>query len=400
MQRMKELKRTLYLDKLKKVVGTCDIKVITGCRRSGKSTILRNLIDYLKVEFPDANIISIDFSLLQFEHLKEYKALNEFVENNYVAGKTNFLFIDEVQMCHKFELAINSFHASRKYDVYITGSNAFLLKNDLATLFTGRVFKVDVFPFSFREFIEYFEYKDINLAFEEYRKGGGMPGSYAYPTAEEKQGYLSETFNTIILRDIVQKYGVRNVQLLEMLADYMTDNVSNLISNNNVSKAFKANNVKTNDKTVGQYISYLCNAFIFYKMRRYDIKGKKYLASNDKYYLVDTSFRYARLGLRNTDFGRLSETIVSLELMRRGYEVYAGVLYSKEIDFVAIKGPEKIYIQVAEYIDNPATFEREYKPLLSIRDAYDKIILARTRQEEYTYEGIKAIDIADWLVGK
>lgn len=397
MEKKKELIRTFYLDKLRRVVGTSDIKVLTGCRRTGKSTILSNFIDYVRNEFPDANIVNIDFSLIEFEHLREYKKLNEFVESHYIEGKENFVFIDEVQMCKNFELVVNSFHASKKYDIYITGSNAFLLNSDLATLFTGRTFNIDVYPFSFKEFLEYFEYEDKQTAFEEYRKIGGMPGSYAYDELEEKYSYLNGVMNTVILRDIAQKYGVRNSSLLERLNDYLIDNVSNLVSMNKTAKTLQSNNIETNDKTCSLYVSYLCNAFMFYKMRRYDVRGKKYLSSNEKYYLVDTSFRHSRLGLRNPDFGRLSENIVAIELLRRGYQVYAGVLYSTEIDFVAMNGTEKIYIQVAEYIDNPETFAREYKPLLSIKDAYEKIILAKTRHEEYTYEGIKIIDIADWL---
>ena len=293
---------------------------------------------------------------------------------------------------------MNSLHSLEKYDIYVTGSNAFLLSSDLATLFTGRTFSVEVFPFSLKEYMEYFELVDGYAAYTEYRKTGGMSGAYVYKDETSRASYVNDVFETLIIRDIVQKFKIRNTPLLEKIADYLMDNVSNVISANKMANTLKSNKIKTNDKTVGSYIGCLCNAFSFYRIRRYDIRGKKYLASNDKYYLADPSFRSARLGNKNPDYGRISENLVAIELLRRGYKVYAGVLYKKEIDFVAIKRNEKIYIQVSEYIDNSETFEREYTPLLAIKDAYPKMILARTRQENYQYEGIQIVDIANWLL--
>ena len=327
----------------------------------------------------------------------EYHALNDYIENAYNPEKNNFVLIDEVQMCSGFEKAINSLHASEKYDIYITGSNAFLLSSDLATLFTGRTFEIEVFPFSFSEFMRYFELTDQYAALNRYIQEGGMSGSYLYKTPESKYNYISDVFNTLIIRDIRQKYHVRNMPLMERLCDFLIDNISNQTSTRSVAAAFTSEQVKTNDRTISSYIKYLCNAFAFYKVRRYDIQGKRYLSSNDKYYLSDHSFKYAKLGTKNADYGRMIENIVAIELLRRGYELYAGVLYKKEIDFVAIKRNEKLYIQVASSIDDPDTFQREVDPLLKIRDAYPKIILARTRQEAYQYEGVQIIDVADWL---
>lgn len=186
--------------------------------------------------------------------------------------------------------------------------------------------------------------------------------------------------------------------LMERLCDFLIDSISNQISTRSVAAVFTSEQVKTNDRTIGSYIKYLCNAFAFYKVRRYDIHGKRYLSSNDKYYLSDHSFKYAKLGTKNADYGRMIENIVAIELLRRGYELYAGVLYKKEIDFVAIKRSEKLYIQVAGSIDDPDTFQREVDPLLKIKDAYPKMILTRTRQEAYQYEGVQIVDVADWLV--
>ena len=397
---MKLIERTEYLEQLKSVQRVPDIKVITGIRRCGKSKLMEAFIEHIKNTDANANIIYIDFTELDFEELKEYHKLNDYVKNEYVESKNNYLFIDEVQMCEGFEKTLNSLHASEKYDIYVTGSNAFLLSSDLATLFTGRTFSMVVFPFSLHEYMEYYELTDAYEAYTLYRKMGGMSGSYLYTDENSRASYVNDVFETLVIRDIVQKYKIRNTPLLEKIADYLMDNISNVVSANKMANTLDSNKIKTNDKTVGTYIGYLCNAFGFYRIRRYDIRGKKYLASNDKYYLADPSFRSARLGNKNPDFGRISENLVAIELLRRGYEVYAGVLYKKEIDFVAIKRDEKIYIQVSEYIDNPETFEREYTPLLAIKDAYPKMILARTHQEKYLYEGIQIVDIADWLINK
>ncbi len=395
---MKLIERTKYLEQLKSVQGVPDIKVITGIRRCGKSKLMEAFIEHIKNTDANANIIYIDFTELDFEELKEYHELNAYVKNAYVESKNNYLFIDEVQMCEGFEKTLNSLHASEKYDIYVTGSNAFLLSSDLATLFTGRTFSIEVFPFSLKEYMEYYELKDAYEAYTQYRKMGGMSGSYLYTDENSRASYVNDVFETLVIRNIVQKFKIRNTPLIEKIADYLMDNISNVISANKMANTLESNKIKTNDKTVGTYIGYLCNAFGFYRIRRYDIRGKKYLASNDKYYLADPSFRSARLGNKNPDYGRISENLVAIELLRRGYEVYAGVLYKKEIDFVAIKRDEKIYIQVSEYIDNPETFEREYTPLLAIKDAYPKMILARTHQENYQYEGIQIMDIANWLI--
>ena len=394
---MKLIDRKLYLDKLINVIGTPDIKVITGVRRSGKSKLLDAFKEYIVKENPNCNIIQINFSLPDFDELLAYRPLYDYVNENFVEGKENFVLIDEVQMCKDFERAINGLHASEKYDIYITGSNAFLLSSDLATLFTGRTFEIKVYPFSFREYMEYFDLKDRYEAFDKYMLEGGMSGSYLYKDQEAKYDYVADVFDTLITRDIRKKYRIKNTQLMDRIADFLMDNVSNLCSARNITNTLSSLNEKVHHTTVGSYIQYLCNAYAFYKVRRYDIKGKKYLSSNDKYYLSDHTFRYAKLGTKNMDYGRILENIVAIELLRRGYEVYAGALYKKEIDFIAIKRNEKIYIQVSDNLSEEKTFEREVSPLLQIKDAYPKMIIARTRHDVYQYEGIKIVDVADWL---
>lgn len=397
---MKTILRKNYLNRIIELKDTPDIKIITGIRRSGKSKLMQSYIEYLKTNYDNINIIFIDFMDLEFEEIKEYHALHSYVEQHYVAGKMNYLFVDEVQMCPKFELAINSLYSKGKYDIYVTGSNAFLLSADLATLFTGRYIEIHVFPFSFQEYCEYYsDVSDKDKLFDEYSFKGGLAGSYLYPNDRDRVTYIKEVYETIVTRDLVQKYALPDTTVLQRLSEFLMDNISNLTSPNKVSQLLNANNVSTTHVTVRKYIKYLCNAFVFYDIKRYDIRGKRYLESSEKFYLCDTGIRYAILGSRNMDYGRVYENMVCIELLRRGYDVYVGKLYQKEIDFVAQRGSEKIYIQVSDNISAQETFEREYSPLLQIRDAYPKMIIARTRHPKYSYEGIMIYDIAEWLLG-
>ena len=397
---MKTIVRKNYLNRIIELKDTPDIKIITGIRRSGKSKLMQAYIEYLKTNYDNINIIFIDFMDLKFEEIKEYHALHSYVEQHYVAGKMNYLFVDEVQMCPKFELVINSLYSKGKYDIYVTGSNAFLLSADLATLFTGRYIEIHVFPFSFQEYCEYYsDVSDKDKLFDEYSFKGGLAGSYLYPNDRDRVTYIKEVYETIVTRDLVQKYALPDTTVLQRLSEFLMDNISNLTSPNKVSQLLTANNVSTTHVTVRKYIKYLCNAFVFYDIKRYDIRGKRYLESSEKFYLCDTGIRYAILGSRNMDYGRVYENMVCIELLRRGYDVYVGKLYQKEIDFVAQRASERIYIQVSDNISAQETFEREYSPLLQIRDAYPKMIIARTRHPKYSYEGIMIYDIAEWLLG-
>ncbi len=395
---MKLLIRDRYLNKLKALNHTPDIKVITGIRRCGKSILLEEYAEHLTKTEPDINIVMVNLQELDYEELLDYKKLHAYAVEHFIKGRHNVLMIDEVQLCDSFEKAINSLHAKRIYDIYLTGSNAFLLSSDLATLFTGRTMEVQVFPFSFAEYREYLQSDaDLQEDFDSYVRTGGMSGSYVYWGEKERYEYVADIYRTILLRDLVQKYAIRNKEEFLRITEFMMDNVSNLLSPNNISDTFYRDNIKITRKTVSKYMEYLEHSFLFYEAKRYDLKGKKYLKSNPKYYLCDTAFRYAVNGTRNMDFGRMYENIVYIELLRRGYEVYVGKLYKKEVDFVAIRQTEKLYIQVNDNISDSSTFEREYSPLLAIKDAYPKMILARTRHENYDYQGIVVWDIARWL---
>lgn len=393
---MKLIERDKYLNEIINVVNTPDIKVITGIRRSGKSKLLDAFYDYLHNNM-DGNIIRIKLNLKKYEGLLDKERLYEYVDNKYVEGVNNYLLIDEIQLCEGFERIINSLHEEERFDIYLTGSNAFLLSSDLATLFGGRVFEISMYPFSFKEYLKYYEYNDIQKAFDDYVVNGGMAGSYLYKNKKDAYKYIEGIYKTTIVKDIVKKYRIENEDLLILIANYLMDNLGNKTSIRNLANCLTSNTHKTNDKTVGAYVDYLCKSFLFYPLKRYDIKGKKYLESEKKYCLVDTSFRYATLGTKDTDYGHLYENIVAIELLRRGYEVYVGVLYDKEVDYVAIKDGQKKYIQVSDDITRAETFDREIKPLLSIKDAYPKVLIARTKHPESQHEGIRIIDIAEWL---
>lgn len=395
---MKYINRS-QLDTLKKVMGTPDIKIITGVRRSGKSTLLRLFVEHVAKTITDANIIQIDFNNIEYEQLREYHALHNYIESHYLENHQNFVLIDEVQMCKGFELAINSLHASGRYDIYLTGSNAFLLNSDLATLFAGRVFPIEIYPFSFKEYLDYErDNGDQYQMFDRYLIDGGFAGSYIYNDLPEKYRYIAEIYDTMIIRDVEQKYSIENPIILREIGDFLMDNVSRLTTANTIAGTLNSSKQTTNNKTVGAYLDYFCKAFAFYKFKRYDIEGKSYLRSQDKYYLVDHTLRYAKLGTKNMNTGSTYENIVAIELLRRGYDVYVGAMRNHEIDFVAEKQGTKVYIQVSYDISEESTFARETDALLAIKDAYPKILIARTRQPEYQHEGIRIIDISDWLL--
>lgn len=397
---MKLIERPTYLQQLIDVMNTPDIKVITGIRRSGKSKLMDAFIDYVKKQSENNNVIRIKLNLKEFESLKNGDALYYYIDQHYSADKENFVFVDEIQLCTGFETVINSLYEEERFNIFLTGSNAFLLSSDLATLFGGRVFEISMFPFSFEEYLSYYPQNDIDEAFDNYVSVGGMAGSYLYNNQSDARKYLANIVRTTITKDIVKKFKIENEDLLNMIADYLMDNVGNKTSIRNIANALTSNTYKTNDKTCGAYIDYLCRSFLFYPFKRYDVKGKRYLESDKKYYLADLSFRYAIIGTKNADYGHLYENIVAIELLRRGYEVYVGQLGEKEVDFVAIKDGFKTYIQVCDDMSRPETQKRELVPLLSIKDAYPKIIIARTKHPESQIEGVRIIDIARWLISQ
>ena len=337
---MKLVERASYLNRLANLRGTPDVKIITGVRRAGKSKLLLVLRDRILAE-GRANVIFIDLLDLANERLKEYHALNDHVLAQTKEGVENVLMIDEVQECASFERTINSLQNTGRYDIYLTGSNAFLLSSDLATLFTGRQMEIPVFPFSFVEFCDYFsDETDRERLLDRYLVEGGLAGSYVYRNERDRASYVKEVFETILTRDLVQKFRLTEPTVLRRLAEYLMDNVANLTSPNRTCTQLAQNKVATNHVTAANYMDYLTRAFLFYPARRYDVRGKKYLATLEKYYLSDTAFRYAVLGRRNMDYGHMLENVVYLELLRRGYETYVGKVGDLEVDFIAMRGNE------------------------------------------------------------
>ena len=395
---MKIINRTQYLEELKSLKNKPDIKIITGVRRAGKSMLLSEYIKLIIHEEPKANIIRVDFNKIEFDELKNYKELNQYIRSKYISNVDNYVFVDEVQMCEKFELAINDLYESKEFDIYITGSNAFLLSSDLATLFTGRYFEIEVYPFSFKEFCKYYDEYNIDTAFEKYALEGGFSGSYLYESDKQKKEYIKNILDVVVLKDIMKKNGVTDHIAMENILSFMLDNISNLTTPNKITNKLCEDGISIDHKTVGNYIKYLCDGYIFHKIKRFDIRGNGYLQTNEKYYVVDQGFRVAKLGTRYLDYGRIYENIVANELLRRGYDIYVGKLYQKEIDFVAIRDNEKLFIQVSDDISRKETLDRELSSLMQIKEAYPKILIANTKHSSYDIGGIKIYDIARWLL--
>ena len=393
--------RNTYMERLWALEGTRDIKMITGMRRSGKSEPMKAFSTPVVRKDSSSNNACIDLLDLDNESPLEHHTLRREIIERHKDGARTCLFIDEVQLCEGFEKAINSIHALGGWDIYLTVPNAFLMSSDLATLFTGRHREVHILPFSFGEYRSYFDEQGaLDDDFDGFIRRDGLAGSYDYDDISESYGYIRDVYKTILTRDLVQKFSLPDSTVLERLAEYMMDNSGNLNSPNNIANVLDANRVPINHVTVGRYISYLRDAFVFYEAKRYDIKRKKYLSTQAKHYVCDSGMRYAVLGTRNMDWGRMYENAVFLELMRRGYETYVGKLYQKEADFVAKKGSELVYIQVSDDVSADSTLERELASLLSIRDAFPKILIARTRHEPYTREGVLVLDLARWLLGE
>lgn len=395
---MRILKRTNYLSVLKRLKGTPDIKVLTGIRRCGKSEILKQYANEIRQSEEEANIIFIDLNDFSLQSLLKDKNLFDYVTGKYKEGVKNYLFIDEVQMVHNFERVLNGFHSSGKYDIYVTGSNAFLQSSDLATLFTGRTMSLDIYPFSFKEFVDYFDLQShLQKAFDNYLLMGGMPGSYLYESDQERNRYLKSVETTIFERDIFWKKGMEEKRRLFDINNYLSESIASEVSPLNISRFLSHGDDKIDVQKVGILLDSLIQSFLYFRLDFYDIHGKRLLSHGEKYYMMDPSFRYAQLGHRKIDYGKVLENFIALELKRNGFEVYAGRMWDKEVDFVVMNDKTKAYIQVSSDISNPQTLAREKRSLLEIRDAYPKVILTRTETPYFLDDGILVLDAANWL---
>lgn len=393
------VKRHQYLEKLKKLKDMQIIKVVTGFRRCGKSTLLLQFQEYLKeCGVLDPQIISINFEKLEFEHLLDYKALYSYITERLCHDKTTYIFLDEIQLVDGYQKAVDSLFVKDNVDLYITGSNAQMLSGELATLLSGRFIEIEMLPLSFAEFYELVE-GDRRDAWKRYFTNGGLPYTAYINDEEILHDYLLGIYNTVLLKDVVERKKVQDVALLKSVIRFLFDNIGNIVSSKKISDSLVSYGRKTTSVTVENYIESLSEAYVVYEANRYDVKGKQHLKSLEKYYVVDVGLRKLLLGSKNSDIGHTLENIVYLELIRRGFDVCIGKIDDLEIDFIAEKDGNKEYYQVSASVLDPATFEREITPLKKIPDNYPKYIIT---MDDITSnnEGIRQVNIIDFLLGE
>jgi len=396
--------RTLYLKQLVNFKDKPLIKVITGIRRCGKSTLLSLFENHLIDSGVNPNhIIRMNFESFEFDEITSYKELHAYIQKRILEkNNKHYILLDEVQQVSSWERVINSFLVDANVDIYITGSNAYLLSSELSTLLSGRYVEIKMQPLSFKEYLDFLDTdKESNLSekFNQYLQYGGLPTIVDLLDHPDTIGpFLEGIYNTVLMKDVVERNGVREAALLESILKFIAANTGNIVSTKKISDYLTSSGRKTTSDTIDNYLKMLENAFIIYKANRYDLKGKMYLKTLEKYYIVDIGIRNQLTGLRNTDYGHILENLVYLELLRRGYEVTIGKIGQLEVDFVATKTNEKIYYQVSATIMDEKTRTRELKPLQSISDNYPKYILTMDQTVFNDYSGIKIKNIIDFLL--
>lgn len=395
------IKRKFYLEKIVKLIDTEDIKVITGVRRCGKTVLLKQIIDELENRgIASENIIYMSFESSKYKNIRNDDDLDEFIfsKTNNLNGKIYLLF-DEIQKVKNWEVSLNSYRVDLECDIYITGSNSQLLSGELATLISGRYISINMLPFSFKELIQYHDEMHENIdeikLFEQYLSYGGFPGLLNYEN-EEKEKYLYDLYSTIVLNDILYENKVKDLDLLERLMEFMISNIGQLFSANSISKYIKNENRKTTPHTIINYMDYARNAFIFYQIKRENIKQKRKLLISDKYYLVDSGFYFIFNGSTQRNWGQLLENIVFLELIRQGYSITIGKIQDLEVDFVCRKANQIKYIQVSQSILDENTRKREFKSLEKISDSYPKYVISMD-SFDFSANGIIHLNIIDFL---
>ena len=398
--------RPIYLNQLINFKDKEQIKVITGIRRCGKSSLLELFAQYLKEQgVKENNILQINFEDLKYNNMT-YLELNELVETQAQKVKGNlYVFLDELQKIDKWELTVNSLRLKKNIDIYITGSNAYLLSSQLSTYLSGRYVEIKMQPLTFKEFLTFYDFKGMNndRKFDLFLKYGGMPGLKDFNFDEKMiRQTLDGIFSTVLVKDIVSQADVKDVSLLNKITSFLADNIGNPISLNNIKNTLVSEQLIKKGvhlSAIDNYISLLENAFVFYGIKRYDIKGKEYLKTQGKYYMVDTGLRNFFLVFKDMDRGHILENVVFLELFSRGYKVSIGKIGNTEVDFIATTPNEKIYIQVCETMYSDETKMRELKPLQNIKDNYEKLILTRDNMFVNTDDnGIKILNVVDWLM--
>ena len=397
------------MNKVRQFMDLDFIKVITGVRRCGKSFLLNLIIDELIQKGVNKDdILLINLELPEYDYIKKKEELDEIVLNfiNSRKNKVVYLFFDEIQTVNDWEISVNGYRALPNTDVYITGSNSNLLAGDLATFLTGRYISINIYPFSFNEFCQYKEELNdecliknelltpLENLFEEYLSYGGFP--QAIMAREYKTTVLVDLFSSIVLKDVVERYEIRNVGLFFRIVKYLIENVGNLISANSIYNYLKHDDLKLTKNTIYNYLSYLENSYILLKTTKENSVGKKEINGPEKYYLIDQGFYKANLEVKQQNKGRILENIVYLELLRRGYKVTFGEIKGMEVDFIARKEEDKIYVQVSYLLTDEKTIEREFRPLLEIKDNYPKYVISMDRLN-MSRDGIKHLNVINFL---
>lgn len=404
--------RPVYMKALTEFRDKNIIKIVTGIRRCGKSTLLKLFAQQLRLDgVRDENIVEINFESIRFKEITDYLALYNYVKAKIPDEGKTYLIFDEIQMVENWQKAIDSFQVDFNVDIYITGSNAYLLSGELSTLLSGRYVEIKMLPLSFKEFLDFyrFEKNETNEEkFQQYLKFGGMPAIHELNFNERRVNEMLEgIYTTVIVKDILERNKVTDQMMLKKIVAFLSDNIGSVTSPNSIGKTLASqgdidegkNRKNPASKTVENYIGMLQNAFIFYGANRYDIKGKQLLKTLGKYYIVDLGLRNMLLGYRDADRGHILENVVYFELLRRGYRVTIGKVGEKEVDFVAERPNDKKYIQVTETMLGEETRRRELSPLKSIADNYEKIVLSMDRSYIESYEGIKVLYLIDFLLG-
>ena len=404
------INRPEYLNQLIQHRDVDLVKIVTGIRRCGKSSLLDLFHQYLSDSgVPDANIIHMNLESLRYRDLTDYLAFYDFVGERIPKSGKTYLIFDELQAVEHWEKAIESFRLDFDVDIYITGSNAYLLSTEFSTLLSGRYVEIRMLPLSFKEFLAFYEFAPsvtTEEKFQRYLQFGGMPilREYQFNEARSNQA-LEGIYSTVVLRDILQRNNQVDQRILQKIMLFLCSNIGSITSPNNIGNVLshegdiqQGSRKNVAGKTVDKYISMLRSAFIFFSVGRYDVKGKQLLKTLGKNYIIDMGFRNMLLGYRDADRGHIIENIVFLELIRRDYRVYIGKVGETEIDFVAEKPNDKLYIQVTESMQSPETRDRELKPLRMIPDNYEKIVLSMDRNYINSYDGIKSLNLIDWLL--
>lgn len=396
------IERREYLEDLKNFQDKNLIKVVTGIRRCGKSTMFELFQDYLREQgIENEQIISVNLEDGDYRNIRTPEKLYDYVQDRLKKNKKNYVFLDEVQQVENFQEAVDWLYVKKNVDLYITGSNAFLLSGELATLLSGRYVEIKMLPLSFKEYVSAFP-GNTNTAelYMSYLQNSSFPGTLELIRKQDIRTYLEGIYNTILLKDIVTRKKISDPSMLQSVVEFMFDNIGNLCSSTKIANAMTSHGRKISVPTVESYLSALCDSFILYKVGRYDIKGKQYLATGSKYYAADIGLRYFLLGTRNTDMGHILENIVYLELLRRGYEVHIGKVGYAKVDFIAVNAEGEEYYQVAQTVMEDQTLKRELSSLDEIRDHNPKYLLTMDYIPLTSHNGIKQINVLEWLLKK